>query len=92
MQQQQQQAVNIDVEPYLKKLSNARRRIVLVNNVLQNAQVDTALASRLDALIYERSGRHIGGFKGRALGMIAPRTDQIKDLGSRHSIRRETVI
>lgn len=49
VQQQQQQAVNIDVEPYLKKLSNARRRIVLVNNVLQNAQ------ERLNKLHYNVS-------------------------------------
>jgi len=41
-EQQQQQAPSIDLEPHLKKLNNARRRIVLVNNVLQNAQVQTA--------------------------------------------------
>jgi len=39
---QQQQAPSIDLEPHLKKLNNARRRIVLVNNVLQNAQVQVA--------------------------------------------------
>jgi len=39
--QQQQQGSSLDLEPYLKKLNNARRRVVLVNNVLQNAQVDT---------------------------------------------------
>jgi len=36
---QQQQGSSLDLEPYLKKLNNARRRVVLVNNVLQNAQV-----------------------------------------------------
>lgn len=35
---QQQQGSSLDLEPYLKKLNNARRRVVLVNNVLQNAQ------------------------------------------------------
>jgi len=38
-EQQQHQAPSIDLESHLKKLNNARRRIVLVNNVLQNAQV-----------------------------------------------------
>lgn len=29
----------LDLDPYVKKLLNARRRVVLVNNILQNAQV-----------------------------------------------------
>lgn len=29
----------IDLEPYVKKLMNSRRRVMLVNNILQNAQV-----------------------------------------------------
>ena len=37
--QQQQHGTSVDLEPHLKKLNNARRRIVLINNVLQNAQV-----------------------------------------------------
>jgi len=37
--QQLQHGTSVDLEPHLKKLNNARRRIVLVNNVLQNAQV-----------------------------------------------------
>ena len=31
----------IDLEPYVKKLMNSRRRVMLVNNILQNAQVLT---------------------------------------------------
>ncbi|CDQ57353.1 unnamed protein product [Oncorhynchus mykiss] len=33
------QKVVLDLDPYVKKLLNARRRVVLVNNILQNAQV-----------------------------------------------------
>lgn len=33
------QKVALDLDPYVKKLLNARRRVVLVNNILQNAQV-----------------------------------------------------
>ncbi|XP_026096713.1 SNARE-associated protein Snapin [Carassius auratus] len=32
------QKVAQDLDPYVKKLLNARRRVVLVNNILQNAQ------------------------------------------------------
>ncbi|CAI9738915.1 Hypothetical predicted protein [Octopus vulgaris] len=32
------QQVPVDLEPYVKKLSNARRRVMLVNNILQNVQ------------------------------------------------------
>uniref|UniRef100_A0A672V0S3 Biogenesis of lysosome-related organelles complex 1 subunit 7 n=1 Tax=Strigops habroptila TaxID=2489341 RepID=A0A672V0S3_STRHB len=35
------QKVALDLDPYVKKLLNARRRVVLVNNILQNAQVST---------------------------------------------------
>jgi FtsZ-binding cell division protein ZapB len=35
---QQQQCSGLNLEPYLKKLNNARRRVMLVNNILQNAQ------------------------------------------------------
>ena len=31
--------VPIDLDPYVKKLNNARRRVMLVNNILQNCQV-----------------------------------------------------
>uniref|UniRef100_A0A8C6UNH3 Biogenesis of lysosome-related organelles complex 1 subunit 7 n=1 Tax=Neogobius melanostomus TaxID=47308 RepID=A0A8C6UNH3_9GOBI len=34
----EQQKVALDLDPYVKKLLNARRRVVLVNNILQNAQ------------------------------------------------------
>lgn len=37
------QKVALDLDPYVKKLLNARRRVVLVNNILQNAQVSQAL-------------------------------------------------
>uniref|UniRef100_A0A6I8PPX5 Biogenesis of lysosome-related organelles complex 1 subunit 7 n=1 Tax=Ornithorhynchus anatinus TaxID=9258 RepID=A0A6I8PPX5_ORNAN len=33
------QKVALDLDPYVKKLLNARRRVVLVNNILQNAQL-----------------------------------------------------
>ncbi|XP_041035736.1 SNARE-associated protein Snapin [Carcharodon carcharias] len=32
------QKMSLDLDPYVKKLLNARRRVVLVNNILQNAQ------------------------------------------------------
>lgn len=45
------QKVALDLDPYVKKLLNARRRVVLVNNILQNAQVikeKVFLAERVD--------------------------------------------
>ena len=33
------QDMPIDLEPYVKKLISSRRRITLVNSILQNAQV-----------------------------------------------------
>ncbi|XP_078288050.1 SNARE-associated protein Snapin [Rhinoraja longicauda] len=33
-----EQKVSLDLDPYVKKLLNARRRVVLVSNILQNAQ------------------------------------------------------
>ena len=33
------QELPVDLEPYVKKLMNSRRRVMLVNNILQNAQV-----------------------------------------------------
>lgn len=42
------QKVALDLDPYVKKLLNARRRVVLVNNILQNAQVsDPSVADHL---------------------------------------------
>jgi SNARE-associated protein Snapin len=32
------QQIPVDLDPYLKKLSSARRRVMLVNNILQNTQ------------------------------------------------------
>ncbi|KAJ8300854.1 hypothetical protein KUTeg_022373, partial [Tegillarca granosa] len=34
----EQQAVPVDLDPYVKKLNNSRRRVMLVNNILQNVQ------------------------------------------------------
>ena len=34
------QDLPIDLEPYVKKLIGSRRRIMLVNSILQNAQVN----------------------------------------------------
>ncbi|XP_048772518.1 SNARE-associated protein Snapin [Ostrea edulis] len=34
----EQQVVSIDLEPYVKKLNSSRRRVMLVNNILQNVQ------------------------------------------------------
>lgn len=39
------QKIALDLDPYVKKLLNARRRVVLVNNILQNAQVGGDSAS-----------------------------------------------
>ena len=33
------QAIPVDLESYVKKLNNSRRRVMLVNNILQNVQV-----------------------------------------------------
>jgi hypothetical protein len=33
------EAVPVDLEPYVKKLNNSRRRVMLVNSILQNIQV-----------------------------------------------------
>uniref|UniRef100_A0A8C8RD44 Biogenesis of lysosome-related organelles complex 1 subunit 7 n=1 Tax=Pelusios castaneus TaxID=367368 RepID=A0A8C8RD44_9SAUR len=40
------QKAALDLDPYVKKLLNARRRVVLVNNILQNAQVGTSPSVR----------------------------------------------
>ncbi|KAK2165503.1 hypothetical protein LSH36_49g04058 [Paralvinella palmiformis] len=46
---QEQQQVQIELDGYVKKLNNARRRVMLVNNILQNAQ------ERLGKLHYQVS-------------------------------------
>lgn len=33
------QPVPVELDGYVKKLNNARRRVMLVNNILQNSQV-----------------------------------------------------
>lgn len=35
----EEKGVPLDLEPYVKKLNNAKRRVMLVNNILQNVQV-----------------------------------------------------
>ena len=35
----EQQVVPVDLEPYVKTLNSSRRRVMLVNNILQNVQV-----------------------------------------------------
>ena len=35
----EQQQAPVELDPYLKKLNNARRRVMLVNNILQNTHV-----------------------------------------------------
>ncbi|XP_060552714.1 SNARE-associated protein Snapin-like, partial [Ruditapes philippinarum] len=32
------QTISVDLESYVKKLNNSRRRVMLVNNILQNVQ------------------------------------------------------
>ncbi|CAH1786255.1 unnamed protein product [Owenia fusiformis] len=34
----QNQSIPVELDSYVKKLNNARRRVMLVNNILQNAQ------------------------------------------------------
>uniref|UniRef100_A0A8C0P0E5 Biogenesis of lysosome-related organelles complex 1 subunit 7 n=1 Tax=Canis lupus familiaris TaxID=9615 RepID=A0A8C0P0E5_CANLF len=58
------QKVALDLDPYVKKLLNARRRVVLVNNILQNAQVN-----RLPELRKQRESRGSGL---RGLARAAP--------------------
>uniref|UniRef100_A0A8C1JIY3 Biogenesis of lysosome-related organelles complex 1 subunit 7 n=1 Tax=Cyprinus carpio TaxID=7962 RepID=A0A8C1JIY3_CYPCA len=45
----EQQKVALDLDPYVKKLLNARRRVVLVNNILQNAQERLRRKTMLEA-------------------------------------------
>ncbi|XP_070124319.1 SNARE-associated protein Snapin isoform X2 [Equus przewalskii] len=47
------QKVALDLDPYVKKLLNARRRVVLVNNILQNAQISPELTSAASPLSAE---------------------------------------
>ena len=35
----EKQKVPVDLETYIKKLANSRKRILLVNDILQNVQV-----------------------------------------------------
>lgn len=33
------ESASVELEPYVKKLNNSRRRVMLVNSILQNVQV-----------------------------------------------------
>lgn len=46
------QKVALDLDPYVKKLLNARRRVVLVNNILQNAQVSAGTPGGLGTVAF----------------------------------------
>jgi len=39
----EKQKVPVDLDMYIKKLANSRRRIILVNDILQNIQVGDKL-------------------------------------------------
>ena len=40
----EKQKVPVDLDMYIKKLANSRRRIILVNDILQNIQVGVVIA------------------------------------------------
>ena len=40
----EKQKVPVDLDTYIKKLANSRKRILLVNDILHNVQVHTASA------------------------------------------------
>ncbi|NXD31672.1 SNAPN protein, partial [Spelaeornis formosus] len=69
------QKVALDLDPYVKKLLNARRRVVLVNNILQNAQV--------------RPRARWGRAAPRALTDPCPAQERLRRLN--HSVAKETV-
>ena len=50
----EQLQTKFDLEPYLKKLNNARRRIMLVNNIMQNVQ---ERVNRLHSSVLKDVGR-----------------------------------
>ncbi len=47
----EKQKVPVDLDTYVKKLANSRKRILLVNDILQNVQVCSAQA--LGMIIHE---------------------------------------
>ena len=46
------QAIPVDLESYVKKLNNSRRRVMLVNNILQNVQVSTNRCQKVGLILY----------------------------------------
>ncbi|NXA43978.1 SNAPN protein, partial [Eudromia elegans] len=71
------QKVALDLDPYVKKLLNARRRVVLVNNILQNAQVSGGGTARAPPV--PRPRPHAA----------APAQERLRRLN--HSVAKETL-
>uniref|UniRef100_A0A8D2PPT5 Biogenesis of lysosome-related organelles complex 1 subunit 7 n=1 Tax=Zosterops lateralis melanops TaxID=1220523 RepID=A0A8D2PPT5_ZOSLA len=61
------QKVALDLDPYVKKLLNARRRVVLVNNILQNAQERLRRLNHSVAkeTVRRRAMLEAGGYQGK---------------------------
>ncbi|NWI56400.1 SNAPN protein, partial [Calyptomena viridis] len=61
------QKVALDLDPYVKKLLNARRRVVLVNNILQNAQERLRRLNHSVAkeTLRRRAMLEAGGYQGK---------------------------
>lgn len=56
----ERQKVPVDLDMYIKKLANSRRRILLVNDILQNVQVMGANRHTISTTVWQKSqGRHI---------------------------------
>ena len=78
------QKVALDLDPYVKKLLNARRRVVLVNNILQNAQV-RFLGAPL--CVWIEGGRNCHHFVLTAV--VLPIQERLRRLN--HSVAKETM-
>lgn len=74
------QKVALDLDPYVKKLLNARRRVVLVNNILQNAQVSAGGLGGPQC--FGESQPHPDGCR-------SPAQERLRRLN--HSVAKETV-
>ncbi|KAM6039668.1 SNARE-associated protein Snapin [Chlamydotis macqueenii] len=78
------QKVALDLDPYVKKLLNARRRVVLVNNILQNAQVSAGTPAGLGAAAFWGTPA-----SPRPDGRRSPAQERLRRLN--HSVAKETV-
>lgn len=74
----------LDLDPYVKKLLNARRRVVLVNNILQNAQVSPGMPMGGNG---EQTGVPIPSILTAAAAPLAQ--ERLRRLN--HSVAKETV-